>query len=79
MKRLEMIAPVLALQWGKLDPLAELRFIGKLLHKEREVRDDGIYVWDRTARGAFNIYDALNLCPPELVRKRVLEQGLHST
>ncbi|XID94950.1 helix-turn-helix domain-containing protein [Paenibacillaceae bacterium WGS1546] len=110
MKRLEMIAPVLALQWDKLDPLSELRFIGKLLHKEREaeqwiarymelaaeakirlqgliareetaavyeVRDDGIYVWDRTARGAFNIYDALNLRPPELVRKRVLEQGRH--
>ncbi|RXZ81036.1 helix-turn-helix domain-containing protein [Paenibacillaceae bacterium] len=110
MKRLEQIAPVIALEWGKLDPLTELQFMGRLLHKEQEagrwivryherveqakhklqgviargetaavyeVRDDGIFIWDRTARGAFNLYDSLNLHPPELVRRDVLEPGRH--
>lgn len=110
MKRLEKIAPVLALEWDKLDPLSEIRLIGKLVGREREaeqwivnyqaqveesrqelrelidrgdtiavyeLRNDGIFIWDRTARGAYNLYDALGLSPPESVRRDVLTPGRH--
>lgn len=110
MKRLQNIAPVLALEWDKLDPLAELRLVGKLIGREREaerwieryqaqvetarkqlqklidrgdtaavyeLRHDGVFIWNKTARGAYNLYDALGFRPPESVHRDVLVPGRH--
>ncbi|WP_242775168.1 helix-turn-helix domain-containing protein [Brevibacillus parabrevis] len=110
MKQLEKIAPVLTLEWAKLDPLAEMQLIGKLIGRESEAqrwltkyqaqvdearqslralidrgetaavyewRSDGIFIWDKTARGAFNLYEALGIRPPETVRRDVLVRGKH--
>lgn len=110
MKRLQNIAPVLALEWDKLGPLAELRLVGKLIGREREaerwieryqaqvetarkqlqklidrgdtaavyeLRHDGVFIWNKTARGAYNLYDALGFRPPESVHRDVLVPGRH--
>ncbi|REK71224.1 helix-turn-helix domain-containing protein [Paenibacillus paeoniae] len=36
MNRLEQIAPILSLEWGKRDPISELLYMGKLLRREHE-------------------------------------------
>ncbi|MCY9513098.1 ABC transporter substrate-binding protein [Paenibacillus apiarius] len=109
-KSLEKIAPVVTIEWGKMDCLEEARLFGKLLGKEQEaerwidrylekvrqakerleghlepgetvalyeIREDRIGIWDRTARGAFNLYDMLGLTPPERVQQEVLQPGTH--
>ncbi|WP_309304177.1 MULTISPECIES: ABC transporter substrate-binding protein [Brevibacillus] len=109
-KKLEKIAPVLTIEWGKMSCLEETRLFGKLLGKEAEaqrwinrylnkvtqakeriaghikpgetvalyeIREDGIFIWDRTARGAFNLYDMLKMTPPLRVQQEVLNRGNH--
>ncbi|MGG0794416.1 AraC family transcriptional regulator [Brevibacillus laterosporus] len=109
-KKLEKIAPVLTIEWGKMSCLEETRLFGKLLGKEAEaqrwinrylnkvtqakeriaghvkpgetvalyeMREDGIFIWDRTARGAFNLYDMLKMTPPLRVQQEVLNRGNH--
>ncbi len=106
--RLELIAPLLVLDWSKQDPISELRFLGSLLDREKqaeawiksyfehaqkyrlqlqtlvdekqtaalyEVRDDMIYIWDIASRGAFNLYGALNLLPPQSIASKVWQAG----
>ncbi|MGG1443568.1 AraC family transcriptional regulator [Brevibacillus laterosporus] len=109
-KKLEKIAPVLTIEWGKMSCLEETRFFGKLLGKEEEaqrwinhylnkvnqakrritgymkpgetvalyeIREDGIFIWDRTARGVFNLYDMLGMTPPVRVQQEVLNPSNH--
>jgi len=109
-QKLERIAPLVTIEWGKLDSLAELRLFGRLLGKELEgerwikkymkrvelakqqlrgliergetvalyeIRDEGIGIWDRTARGIFNLYDMLGLQPPDRIKQEVLEPRRH--
>ncbi|MGG3836871.1 AraC family transcriptional regulator [Paenibacillus thiaminolyticus] len=110
LKRLETIAPVVAMDWGEMDSLEEARFMGKLLGMEREaeqwitryldkvrlakrrlekhvkpgetaalyeIREDRIGIWNRTVRGAYNLYDMLKLPPPDKVLREVLIPGKH--
>lgn len=43
-----------------------------------EIRqDNGIYIWNHTARGVYNLYPMLGLTPPDKVRTDVLERNDH--
>ncbi|OZQ63427.1 hypothetical protein CA600_19410 [Paenibacillus sp. VTT E-133280] len=43
-----------------------------------EIRqDNGIYIWNHTARGVYNLYPMLGLAPPDKVRSDVLERNDH--
>jgi len=105
MKRLEETAPVVTLDWAKLDPLEEVRLLGRLLGKESaaeqwiqrylakvryarlrlaehikpnetvalyEIREQCIGIWNRRLRGAYNLYDMLDLPAPERIQQEVL-------
>ncbi|MFF2885249.1 helix-turn-helix domain-containing protein [Paenibacillus sp. NPDC057967] len=105
MKQLEEIAPVVTLDWAKLDPLEEVRLIGKLVGKEAaaeqwinrylakaryarlrlaehikpnetvalyEIREQSIGIWNRTLRGAYNLYNSLGMTAPERIQQEVL-------
>ncbi|OMF21638.1 hypothetical protein BK133_27980 [Paenibacillus sp. FSL H8-0548] len=39
--------------------------------------NDYLYIWNRTTRGVYNLYDMLDMCPPERVKKDVLERDEH--
>lgn len=42
-----------------------------------EIREDGIGIWNRTIRGAYNLYDMLKLPPPDKVLREVFMPGKH--
>ncbi|ASA21452.1 helix-turn-helix domain-containing protein [Paenibacillus donghaensis] len=43
-----------------------------------EIRqNNGIYIWNHTARGVYNLYPMLGLTPPDKVRTDVLERNEH--
>ncbi|WP_438350279.1 AraC family transcriptional regulator [Paenibacillus sp. FA6] len=39
--------------------------------------NDYLYIWNRTTRGVYNLYDMLDMRPPERVKKDMLEQDEH--